>query len=80
MSDLKNSIHEGNTKRKVPTTQKHLPRDLRGLAINKHGGIQLSYYKGFPGQKYGAASKGRSLPHDEIVKYAEERGYGVRQC
>ncbi len=64
-------------KRKTPKMQQHLPRELRGLATNKYGGTQLTTLRGFRGQTYGAANKGRQLTPEEIEDFARERGLSV---
>ena len=64
-------------KTKTPKMQQHLPHDLRGLATNKYGGTQLSTFRGFLGQTYGAASNGRHFTPEERENLARERGWSV---
>lgn len=43
-----------------------LPKDLKGLSTNKHGGHQMQRLRGFKGSTYGPASDCRSLSREEI--------------
>jgi len=75
----KKDVVENDTKfhHKAPRHQYHLPREQRGLGVNKYGGTQLTSFRGFRGQTYGPASRGRTYTKEERERYAREHGFDV---
>ena len=65
-------------KSKTLKRMQDLPGHLRGPAQNKWGGYKTSRLRGYRGNTYGAASKGKSLSNAAKKAWADANGFTCR--
>ncbi|MGA7966837.1 MAG: hypothetical protein WCB49_13305 [Gammaproteobacteria bacterium] len=63
-------------KREKQTIQDY-PPELRGLTNNRFGGHQNVQLRGYRGNTFGAATRGRTFSKEEIKDWAEKHGFSV---
>lgn len=68
-NDTRTKSKHSKSKRTKPTRIEHYPVELRGPSQNRHGGHNTQRLRGFRGNTFGAASRGRRWKKEEIAEY-----------